>query len=61
MKDWEDYRAARGEHDCAIKEINNWFGNQKCQYSWECKGARTCTRGSHGEPNGMCQGDDFCP
>ena len=24
--DWNKYRAERGEHDCEIKEANNWFG-----------------------------------
>ena len=24
--DWKEYRASRGEHDCAIKENQNWLG-----------------------------------
>ena len=59
-KEWEKYKATRGDHDCAINELNNWLGIQRCKYSWECQGARECTRpDSNGV--GWCQGDSFCP
>ena len=24
--EWKEYRASRGEHDCAINENRNWLG-----------------------------------
>ena len=60
-KAWIEYREKRGEHDCMIDESKNWLGNQKCAYSWECKGSRQCTRGEFNKGDGWCQGSSSCP
>ena len=56
---WKEYRDARGEHDCAINEMNNWYGSQRCVQGFECQGARDCTRGV--QDLGWCTGDSACP
>ena len=41
---WEEY-AKKRENDpnnCDTDESKNWFGNHKCKFSWECKGAANC-------------------
>jgi hypothetical protein len=58
---WIKYRSSRGEHDCQIKESNNWLGQSQCAYNWECKGARTCNLGNFEKNNGWCKGDSWCP
>uniref|UniRef100_A0A7S3IGH4 Uncharacterized protein n=1 Tax=Strombidium inclinatum TaxID=197538 RepID=A0A7S3IGH4_9SPIT len=58
-KAWDSYHNARGNHDCAIKEADNWYGSQRCWQSWECQGARMCERA--GGPVGWCTGDSACP
>ena len=58
-KEWKEYEAARGQHDCEINELNNWFGSARCLESWECQGARNCETGV--ESFGWCVGDSSCP
>ena len=58
-QEWNSYVQARGEHDCAIKEIRNWFGSARCIQSFECQGARLCEGGS--KELGWCSGDSNCP
>ena len=55
--DWEAYRNYVDDGDannCKIYESHNWFGAQRCEHSWECRGARSCERG------GFCSGWDAC-
>ena len=56
---WKSYKDQRGEHDCAINEMNNFFGSQRCMEGFECQGARDCTRGT--ASLGWCTGDSACP
>ena len=59
--DWNKYRAERGEHDCEIKEANNWFGTGRCFAGWECQGARTCLSSNDKDGSyGWCNGDSAC-
>ena len=52
---WESYKKTRQLMvDCDIYESENWLGQGKCKYSWECRGARMC------EGQGYCYGDDAC-
>ena len=37
------------------------MGQQRCAYSWECQGARTCNLGNYEQNNGWCKGDTWCP
>ena len=62
-KTWAEYQANRpNEHDCHINESKNWFGNHKCKFSWECKGASVCETNKHGGSDiGWCRGPDACP
>ena len=60
-KSWIMYRSSRGEQDCNIDESKNWLGNTLCAYSWECQGARMCTRGGYKKDDGWCSGDSLCP
>ena len=63
---WEEYRKNReGITDkCTIKQRNNWHGDNKCRFGWECKGASVCEVQSHGQPGvigiGWCKGPDAC-
>ena len=59
-EEWNKYRESKGEHDCEIKEPNNWFGTARCFASWECQGARTCLSGTLGDKIGWCNGDSAC-
>ena len=58
---WKKYREARGEHDCLIDEAKNWLGSQRCAYSWECRGARQCQKGTFEKGDGWCTGTSACP
>ena len=58
-KQWKAYRGERGDHDCNIQELNNWYGAQRCIENFECQGARLCERGS--KNLGWCSGDSACP
>ena len=63
---WEEYKAKRpNEHDCHINETKNWFGNHRCRFSWECKGAARCEVNNYGHQDtkgiGWCRGPDACP
>ena len=62
-KEWMEYRNDRGEHDCSINEMNNWFGATRCIESFECTGARMCTGGDGQgkKEQGWCTGDSSCP
>ena len=51
---WIKYRESRGEHDCLIDENKNWLGVQRCAYSWECRGARQCQKGTFEKGDGWC-------
>merc|ERR1719198_1684437 len=56
---WNSYVQARGQHDCAINELRNWFGSSRCIESFECQGSRLCESGS--KQLGWCYGDSDCP
>ena len=58
-EEWNSYVQARGQHDCAINELRNWFGSSRCIESFECQGARLCEGGS--KKLGWCSGDSNCP
>ena len=57
--EWKEYRSKRGDHDCMINEMNNWYGSQRCVEGFECQGARDCERGT--KKLGWCTGDSSCP
>ena len=40
--DWKEYRASRGEHDCAIKENQNWLVLVSKQSSPPRQTTKTC-------------------
>ena len=63
---WAEYKANKPhETDCRLNESKNWYGNSRCRFSWECKGAAMCELHSHGDPGlagvGWCQGVTACP
>ena len=62
---WSDYMAKRSnEHDCAIDEMKNWFGPNRCREAFECKGAAMCDKYiTIGEQSGVgwCIGANYCP
>ena len=63
---WAEYKKNRPhETDCRINESKNWYGNHRCRFSWECKGATMCETHVHGDPGvggiGWCQGVSACP
>ena len=61
-KTWAEYKANRPhDHDCHIDQNKNWFGNNKCKFSWECQGASRCETHTHGTGIGWCRGPTACP
>ena len=65
-KTWDEYRQNRPhEHDCSINERYNWYGNHRCRFDWECKGAARCENRVAFDPThrgiGWCRGPTACP
>ena len=65
-ENWAEYHDNRPkEHDCSVNERYNWYGNHRCRFSWECKGARLCEKHIYNDPSlsgiGWCRGPDACP
>ena len=65
-KSWAEYHANRPvEHDCKVNEDKNWYGNHRCRFSWECKGAAMCELHVYNNAGnigiGWCRGATACP
>ena len=63
---WDEYKKNRPKlQDCNLNEHLNWYGNHRCRYSWECKGASVCEGQIHDDPGlrgiGWCRGPTACP